>query len=101
MFYVGFDKKIENVSHHTLFFDTDFDVHAKEIYDNPKWPEKPLFYASFPSKTDETVAPEGKEAGIFLIPLHLELEDTPEIREKYFKKIITRFETINQSKSKE
>ena len=35
LFYVGFDKKIANVSHHTLFFDTDFDAHAKEIYDNP------------------------------------------------------------------
>jgi phytoene desaturase len=95
---VGFDKKIENVSHHTLFFDTDFDVHAKDIYDNPKWPEKPLFYASFPSKTDETVAPEGNEAGIFLIPIAPGIEDTPEIREKYFQSIIERFEKLTNQK---
>jgi phytoene desaturase len=69
LFYVGFDKKIENVEHHSLFFDVDFDVHASDIYDNPKWPDEPLFYASFPSKTDGNSAPEGKEAGIFLIPL--------------------------------
>jgi phytoene desaturase len=94
LFYVGFNKKIDNVSHHTLFFDTDFDVHANAIYDNPKWPEKPLFYASFPSKTDSTVAPEGTEAGIFLIPIAPGIEDTPEIREKYFKNIIGRFETL-------
>ena len=94
LFYVGFDKKIANVSHHTLFFDTDFDVHANAIYDNPKWPEKPLFYASFPSKTDSTVAPEGTEAGIFLIPIAPGIEDTPEIREKYFQNIIGRFETL-------
>lgn len=94
LFYVGFDKKIDNVSHHTLFFDTDFDVHANAIYDNPKWPEKPLFYASFPSKTDSTVAPEGTEAGIFLIPIAPGIEDTPEIREKYFQNIIGRFETL-------
>ena len=101
LFYVGFDKKIENVSHHTLFFDTDFDVHAKDIYDNPKWPDKPLFYASFPSKTDETVAPEGTEAGIFLIPIAPGIEDTPEIREQYFKSIIERFEQLtNQNVSK-
>lgn len=101
LFYVGFDKKIENVSHHTLFFDTEFDVHAKDIYDNPKWPEKPLFYASFPSITDASVAPEGKEAGIFLIPIAPGIEDTPEIREKYFQNIISRFETLtNQSVSK-
>ncbi len=98
LFYVGFDKKIENVSHHTLFFDTDFDVHAKDIYDNPKWPEKPLFYASFPSKTDSIVAPFGKEVGIFLIPIAPGIEDTPEIREKYFQNIICRFEELTNQK---
>jgi phytoene desaturase len=101
LFYVGFNKKIQNVSHHTLFFDTDFDVHAKDIYDNPKWPDKPLFYASFPSKTDSTVAPEGTEAGIFLIPIAPGIEDTPQIREKYFENIIKRFELLtNQEVSK-
>jgi len=71
LFYVGFNKKLKNVDHHTLFFDVDFAKHAEAIYDNPKWPEKPLFYASFPSMTDKSAAPEGKEAGIFLIPLFL------------------------------
>ncbi len=94
LFYVGFDKKIENVEHHTLFFDVDFDVHANAIYDNPKWPEDPLFYASFPSKTDSSTAPENKEAGIFLIPLAPGLEDTKELREAYFNKIINRFEKV-------
>ena len=100
LFYVGFNKKIDNVSHHTLFFDTEFDVHAKDIYDTPKWPEKPLFYASFPSMTDASVAPEGTESGIFLIPIAPGIEDTPEIREKYFQNIIGRFETLtNQNVS--
>lgn len=96
LFYVGFDKKIVNTEHHSLFFDVDFDVHAEAIYDSPKWPEEPLFYASFPSKTDENAAPEGKEAGIFLIPLAPGLEDTPELRKLYFDKIITRFEKLTQ-----
>jgi phytoene desaturase len=94
LFYVGFDKKIENVEHHSLFFDVDFDVHAQDIYDTPKWPENPLFYASFPSKTDSNSAPEGKEAAIFLIPLAPGLEDTNELREKYFEKIMTRLENL-------
>lgn len=94
LFYVGFDKKLKNVNHHTLFFDVDFNAHAKEIYDNPKWPENPLFYASFPSITDNNSAPEGKEAGIFLVPLAPGLEDTTEIREQYFNKIISRFENL-------
>ena len=100
LFYVGFDKKIENVEHHSLFFDVDFDVHAKAIYDNPKWPEEPLFYASFPSKTDENSAPEGKEAGIFLIPIAPGLDDTTELRELYFEKIITRFELLTNQNIK-
>lgn len=94
LFYVGFDKKLNNVSHHTLFFDSSFEAHAKDIYDEPKWPDDPLFYASFPSITDDTCAPEGKEAGIFLIPLAPDLEDTEQIREQYFDMIIERFETL-------
>lgn len=100
LFYVGFDKKISNVNHHTLFFDVDFDIHAEAIYDNPKWPENPLFYASFPSKTDKNCAPEGQEAGIFLIPLAPGLKDTNELREAYFDKIMTRFETLTSQKVK-
>lgn len=98
LFYVGFDKKIKNVEHHTLFFDTDFDEHARTIYDDPSWPEKPLFYASFPSITDNSSAPEGKEAGIFLIPLAPGIEDTDEIRERYFKLIIERLEELTGQK---
>ncbi|HQV35923.1 MAG TPA: phytoene desaturase, partial [Flavobacterium sp.] len=100
LFYIGFDKKIENVEHHTLFFDVSFEKHAEAIYDNPKWPEEPLFYASFPSKTDSSVAPSGKEAGIFLIPLAPGIEDTEAIRKKYFEKIITRFEKLTQQNIK-
>ncbi len=101
LFYVGFDKKIKNVEHHSLFFDVDFDVHASAIYDYPKWPEEPLFYASFPSKTDENAAPKGNEAGIFLIPLAPGLEDNEVLREKYFEKIINRFERLTNQKVKE
>lgn len=101
LFYVGFDKKIENVNHHTLFFDVDFDQHAYNIYDNPSWPENPLFYASFPSKTDSIAAPKGKEAGIFLIPIAPGIEDTEEIREEYFNKIMERFEYLTNQNVRE
>lgn len=100
LFYIGFDKKIENVEHHTLFFDVSFEKHANAIYDNPKWPDEPLFYASFPSKTDSSVAPSGNEAGIFLIPLAPGIEDTEAIRQNYFEKIITRFEKLTQQNIK-
>jgi phytoene desaturase len=100
LFYVGFDKKIKNASHHTLFFDTDFDAHAEEIYDKPQWPTDPLFYANFTSMTDVTAAPEGKEAGFFLIPLAPGIEDTEALREEYFHKIIDRFEKLTKQEVK-
>jgi len=96
LFFIGFNKKIENISHHALFFDTDFNQHAVDIYDNPKWPESPLFYANFPSKTDLTAAPNGMETGFFLIPLAPGIEDNEKLREEYFEKIITRFEHVTQ-----
>ena len=96
LFYVGFDKKLANVAHHNLFFDVDFDAHASEIYDDPKWPKEPLFYANFTSVTSSGLAPEGCENGFFLIPIAPGIEDTQELRDTYFEKIITRFEKITK-----
>ncbi|WP_166926302.1 phytoene desaturase family protein [Flavobacterium poyangense] len=100
LFFVGFNTKIENCTHHALFFDVDFNQHAIDIYDEPKWPDAPLFYANFPSKTDTTAAPEGMESAFFLIPLAPGIEDTETLREEYFERIITRFEQITQQKIK-
>ncbi|MFV8374073.1 phytoene desaturase family protein [Flavobacterium sp. LB1P71] len=100
LFYVGFNKKIENISHHALFFDVDFYQHAKDIYDEPQWPKEPLFYANFPSLTDKTAAPEGMETGFFLVPLAPGITDTEELREEYFNKIMERFENLTQQSVK-
>lgn len=96
LFYVGFDKKLENVCHHNLFFDTDFNKHAHDIYDQPQWPEEPLFYANFTSLTNQHTAPEGCENGFFLVPIAPNLEDSEALRDKYFEKIISRFEAITK-----
>ena len=40
LFYIGVDKELPNMLHHVLFFDEDFKQHAKEIYQDPKWPSK-------------------------------------------------------------
>lgn len=100
LFFVGFNKKIENISHHALFFDVDFNQHAADIYDEPKWPEAPLFYANFPSKTDLSAAPEGMESSFFLIPLAPGINDSATLREEYFEKIITRFEKLTKQEIK-
>lgn len=93
LYYVGLNKKLSNVLHHTLFFDVSFDIHGKEIYTDPKWPSAPLFYVCTPSVTDATVAPEGGENLFFLIPVASGLEgDTEPLRDQYFDQILTRFE---------
>ena len=92
LFYLGVSKKIKNLDHHTLFFDEDIEKHSNDIYENPIWPEKPLFYTCCPSKTDPTVAPKDKENLFILIPIAAGLEDSEIIREKYFKIVMDRLE---------
>ncbi len=93
LYYVGINKKLKNILHHSLFFDVDFDIHSKEIYTFPQWPTEPLFYVSATSVTDASLAPDGYENLFFLIPVAAGLEgDTEELREKYFEKIVNRFE---------
>ena len=92
LFYLGVGKKLENLRHHNLFFDEDFHAHAVEIYDEPRWPSKPLFYVSVPSVTDASVAPEGMENLFVLIPLAPGLEDSNELREKYYDIVMERLE---------
>lgn len=93
LYYIGIDKKLNNISHHSLFFDVDFDKHGKEIYEHPQWPEEPLFYVSATSVTDHSVAPEGNENLFFLIPVAAGLDgDDENTREAYLNKIIKRYE---------
>jgi phytoene desaturase len=94
IYYIGLNKKLKNLLHHNLFFDQDFGAHAVEIYSKPSWPSNPLFYVSCPSQTDETVAPEGKENLFILIPVASGLVDSEEIKETYFKTIVTRLENL-------
>ena len=93
IFYVGVNKKIPNILHHSLFFDSSFDVHGNEIYTTKEWPSDPLFYVSATSVTDATVASYGYENLFILIPVAAGLENDDEaIREKYFNMVIKRME---------
>lgn len=92
IFYFGINKRIDKLQHHNLFFDELLEHHGKEIYDDPKWPTKPLFYVCTPSKTDKSVAPDGCENLMVLIPIAPNLDDRPEMREKYKEIILERLE---------
>ncbi|MET4137988.1 phytoene desaturase family protein [Pedobacter sp. UYP1] len=93
IFYLGVTRKTERLGHHTLFFDEDLKQHAIEIYKEPQWPSKPLFYVCCPSRTDTTVAPDGHENLFVLMPLATNMEDTEALREQYFELIMNRLET--------
>ena len=92
LFYVGVNKRLKNILHHNLFFDEDFEIHAKEIYTEPQWPSKPLFYVCCPSLLDRSTAPDGHENLFFLIPLAPGLEDNDAERERYFEMMLNRLE---------
>ncbi len=92
LYYVAFDKKVNHLLHHNLFFDADFSNHSEEIYDSKIFPKNPLFYANFSSKTDDSLCENGKEIGFFLIPIAVDLEDSKEIHEHYFELLMSRIE---------
>ena len=93
LYYIGINKKLKQVLHHSLFFDTDFSVHGKEIYQTIQWPSDPLFYVSMTTATDSSGAPSGSENLFFLIPVAAGLTgDTEDLRDTYFDRILSRFE---------
>ena len=92
LFYLGINKRLPRLKHHNLFFDRDFSIHSHEIYTDPSWPSDPLFYASAPSVTDPSVAPEGCENLFLLIPVAPNLEDTEAVRAQYFEQLMDRLE---------
>jgi len=94
IFYIGLDQSINDLPHHSLFFDSSFDEHTDNIYDEPKWPIKPLFYVSCTSKSDPSTAPKNGDALFVLIPVATGLEDNDVIREKYFDQVIDRIEKM-------
>jgi phytoene desaturase len=102
LYYVGLNKKISGITHHSLFFDTNFEVHGAAIYTQPQWPVDPLFYVCASSVTDRTQAPEGGENLFFLVPIAAGLQgDTEALREKYFENILNRWERRTGNRIKE
>lgn len=97
IYYLGIDQNIPKLKHHTLFFENDLDEHIDCIYGEKKWPEKPLFYACCPSKTDLSVAPKGKENLFLLMPLAIGIDDNESLREKYLAEMLSRIEKLTGS----
>lgn len=92
IYYLGIDQSIPNLEHHTLFFENDLDEHIDSIYEEKKWPQRPLFYSCCPSKTDSTLAPPGKENLFLLMPLAIGIDDGETTRELYLNNMLSRIE---------
>ncbi|MCB9256729.1 MAG: phytoene desaturase [Chitinophagales bacterium] len=98
IYYLGINKKLEGLEHHNLFFDKDFEAFGKDIYDHPKWPDEPLFYACVPSKTDASVAPENCENLFLLMPVAPNLDGGEELHEKYLQMMLDRISDFTSNK---
>ena len=83
LLYLGVEGDVPDLEHHTLVLPTDWEGHFEQIFDDPEWPDDPAYYLCVPSKTDDTVAPEGHSNLFALVPIAPGLEDTPELREEY------------------
>ena len=83
LLYLGVEGDVEPLEHHTLVFPTDWNHHFEQIFDDPAWPEDPAYYLCVPSKTDDSVAPDGHSNLFALVPIAPGLDDTEETRAWY------------------
>ena len=99
--YIGVKRKINSLTHHNYFFNENWNEHFDQVFKTPEWPDNPNFYVCCPSKIDNGVAPKGMENLFFLVPVACDLEDSDEIREQYFDKVLEKFENETGEKIKD
>jgi phytoene desaturase len=88
LLYLGVEGEVDELAHHTLVLPEDWDPHFDQIFEDPAWPDEPAYYLCVPSKTDDTVAPEGHSNLFVLVPVAPGLEDDPARREQFRGKIL-------------
>ncbi|WP_246983628.1 phytoene desaturase family protein [Halorientalis marina] len=92
LMYWGVEGDVDELAHHTLVLPEDWDQHFSQIFDDPQWPDNPAYYLCVPSKTDETVVPDGDTdsySNLFvLVPIAPGLDDGEEIRAEYREKVL-------------
>ncbi|CAI48193.1 phytoene dehydrogenase (phytoene desaturase) [Natronomonas pharaonis DSM 2160] len=88
MLYLGVEGDVEPLYHHTLVLPTDWDDHFRQIFETPAWPDDPAYYINVPSSTDPTMAPDGHEAVVVLVPIAPGLDDGPAVRETFREQVL-------------
>lgn len=92
LIYMGVKKRVPNLRHHNLFFDTNWDQHFDNVFNAKKWSENPLFYLCAPTKTDASVAPKSCENIFVLAPQAAGKQPSKKTIEKTVQNIIKRIE---------
>jgi phytoene desaturase len=88
LLYLGVEGDVAELGHHTLVLPEDWSGHFEQIFEDPAWPDEPAYYVCVPSKTDDTVAPEGHSNLFVLVPLAPGLDDSDELRAQYREQIL-------------
>lgn len=68
-FYLGIDRKLENVNHHNYFLGNNYKEYADNVMKNPDTLEKPYYYVNVLSKSNSECAPESSESLFFVCPV--------------------------------
>jgi len=92
--YLGVDRVVGQIAHHTLFLDKNWEQNFDAIFDPKKagWPKSPSYYVNVPSRTDPTAAPPGCDTLFILVALAPGIKDSPDIREQFYEKIMDHLE---------
>ncbi|MBP9686584.1 MAG: phytoene desaturase [Candidatus Doudnabacteria bacterium] len=86
--YLGIRDRIPELTHHNLIFAKDWKRNFGEIFNNPKFPERPSLYICAPSVTDPSVAPAAKENLFVLAPIASNLDYTSDFLTEYGNKLL-------------
>lgn len=61
VFLFGVKRSLPQISHHTVYFSSDYRREFSELFDERKFPADPTVYVCAPSRTDRSVAPDTGE----------------------------------------
>jgi phytoene desaturase len=98
LIYLGVNKKVPGLLHHTMFFDADWHGHFDQIFKHKSWVTRPLFYVGCPSKTDSTISPQGKENIVVLVPIANGLKVDQAHKDELVSTVIARMEARTGTK---
>ncbi|MBN1696220.1 MAG: phytoene desaturase [Spirochaetales bacterium] len=94
LIYLGINKKLPGLIHHSFYLARDWKKHFSDIFSTPRWPDNPCYYMGCPSKTDPSVAPPGGETLFVLVPIAPGLDDSDEHRAVFTDMIINDIEKL-------